>query len=371
MQDLTPRLQALADRIDEAKTYLRKDELDIRQAELEAAVAQPDLWDNPEAATKMQQELARTNDDLDLLGRLTASHEEGQTLYEMANEEKDDSLEAEIHDVLARLDRELEALELRSLFTGDYDEGDAVCVLQSGAGGTDAQDWAELMLRMYTRWADGRGFNLEVASVNAGTEAGISSAEFIVKGRYAYGMLQAERGVHRLVRRSPFNKDAKRQTAFASVGVIPVLEEAATDIVVDEKELRIDTYRSSGAGGQHVNVTDSAVRITHLPTGTVTSCQNERSQHQNKDRAMEMLKLKLAELERQKREDELSAEAGEAKMVDFGSQIRSYVLHPYQMVKDLRTEHENGDFEEVLDGDLDPFIESYLRWKRTTAEASQ
>ncbi len=369
MQDLTPRLAALAERINEAKTYLRKDELDIRQAELEAAVAQPDLWDDPEAATKLQRELARTNDDLELLSRLTAAHEEGETLFEMASEEGDDSLEGEIEGVLQGLDRDLEALEMRSLFTGDYDEGDAVCVLQSGAGGTDAQDWAELMLRMYTRWAEARGFDIEVASVNAGTEAGISSAEFMVKGRYAYGMMQAERGVHRLVRRSPFNKDAKRQTAFASVGVIPVLEEAATEIEVDEKDLRIDTYRSSGAGGQHVNVTDSAVRITHLPTGTVTSCQNERSQHQNKDRAMEMLKLKLAELERQKREEELAAEAGEAKMVDFGSQIRSYVLHPYQMVKDLRTEHENGDFEEVLDGELDPFIESYLRWKRTTAEA--
>ena len=191
-----------------------------------------------------------------------------------------------------------------------------------------------------------------------------------MRGRYAYGMLQSERGVHRLVRRSPFNKDAKRQTAFASMAVIPMLEEAATEIEVDEKDLRIDTYRSSGAGGQHVNVTDSAVRITHLPTGTVTSCQNERSQHQNKDRAMEMLKLKLAELERQKREEELSAEAGEAKMVDFGSQIRSYVLHPYQMVKDVRTEYESADFEQVLDGDLDPYIEAYLRWKRASAEAS-
>jgi peptide chain release factor 2 len=285
----------------------------------------------------------------------------------MAAEEADDSLEGEIIEVMASLASRFDELELRSLFSGQYDEGDAVCQVQSGAGGTDAQDWAETLLRMYTRWADRRGFALQVESISEGTEAGISSAEFVVRGRYAFGLLQAERGVHRLVRISPFNKEAKRQTAFASLQVVPFFDEIVDEIDIDETDLRIDTYRSSGAGGQHVNVTDSAVRITHLPTGVVTSCQNERSQHQNKDKAMQMLAARLLDLERQKRDAELAQIGGEKLIVDFGSQIRSYVLQPYQMVKDLRTEHEVGDVASVLDGDLDGFMESYLRWSRTNA----
>jgi len=285
----------------------------------------------------------------------------------MAVEEADDSLEGEIAAAVASLASRFEELELRSLFSGQYDESDAVCQVQSGAGGTDAQDWAETLLRMYTRWADRRGFALQVESISEGTEAGISSAEFVVRGRYAFGLLQAERGVHRLVRISPFNKEAKRQTAFASLQVVPFFDEIVDEIDIDETDLRIDTYRSSGAGGQHVNVTDSAVRITHLPTGVVTSCQNERSQHQNKDKAMQMLAARLLDLERQKRDAELAQIGGEKLIVDFGSQIRSYVLQPYQMVKDLRTEHEVGDVASVLDGDLDGFMESYLRWSRTNA----
>ncbi len=260
-------------------------------------------------------------------------------------------------------------LELRSLFSGQYDEGDAVCHVQSGAGGTDAQDWAEILLRMYTRWADRRGFQLQVESVSEGTEAGISSVEFVVRGRYAFGLLQAERGVHRLVRISPFNKEAKRQTAFASLQVVPFFDEMVDEVDIDESDLRIDTYRSSGAGGQHVNLPDSALRITHLTTGIVTSCQNERSQHQNKDKAMQMLAARLLDLERQKRDAEIASIGGEKLVVDFGSQIRSYVLQPYQMVKDLRTEHEVGDVASVLDGDLDGFMESYLRWSRSNANS--
>ncbi|MCP4850665.1 MAG: peptide chain release factor 2, partial [Actinomycetia bacterium] len=281
----------------------------------------------------------------------------------------DDSLEGEITAAVASLGSRFDELELRSLFSGQYDEGDAVCQVQSGAGGTDAQDWAETLLRMYTRWADRRGFALQVESISEGTEAGISSAEFVVRGRYAFGLLQAERGVHRLVRISPFNKEAKRQTAFASLQVVPFFDEIVDEIDIDETDLRIDTYRSSGAGGQHVNVTDSAVRITHLPTGVVTSCQNERSQHQNKDKAMQMLAARLLDLERQKRDAELAQIGGEKLIVDFGSQIRSYVLQPYQMVKDLRTEYEVGDVAGVLDGDLDGFMESYLRWSRTNASS--
>jgi peptide chain release factor 2 len=330
-------------------------------------MADPDLWNDQDRGRRVQKDLASVIADLDLHDGLTGDIEDAETLVEMAAEEADDSLEGEIIEVMASLASRFDELELRSLFSGQYDEGDAVCQVQSGAGGTDAQDWAETLLRMYTRWADRRGFALQVESISEGTEAGISSAEFVVRGRYAFGLLQAERGVHRLVRISPFNKEAKRQTAFASLQVVPFFDEIVDEVDIDETDLRIDTYRSSGAGGQHVNVTDSAVRITHLPTGVVTSCQNERSQHQNKDKAMQMLAARLLDLERQKRDAELAQIGGEKLIVDFGSQIRSYVLQPYQMVKDLRTEHEVGDVASVLDGDLDGFMESYLRWSRTNA----
>ncbi|MEA2933133.1 MAG: peptide chain release factor 2, partial [Actinomycetota bacterium] len=244
------------------------------------------------------------------------------------------------------------------------DAADAICEVQSGEGGADAQDWANMLLRMYLRWAEQKGMDVELDEVSPGQEAGISSATFIIKGRHAYGLLQAERGVHRLVRISPFNSQGKRQTAFASFGVVPLLDEGEVDVEIDEKDLRIDTYRSSGAGGQHVNVTDSAVRITHLPTGIVVSCQNQRSQHQNKDVAMKILAAKLAERAREERRREMEALAGEQRDVAWGSQIRSYVLHPYQMVKDLRTDYEVGNIGAVLDGDLDGFMESWLRWRQ-------
>ncbi len=364
MQDYTQELAALRRRLDEATVYLRIEDLLEERGRLEGEVADPDLWNDQDRGRRVQKDLARVADDITLHADLESSLEEVETLVEMAVEEDDESLEDEIAAALTDLERSFDELEMRSLFAGQYDEGDAVCSVQSGAGGTDAQDWAETLLRMYTRWAERRGFSLQVESVSAGTEAGISSAEFIIRGRHAFGLMQGERGVHRLVRISPFNKEAKRQTAFASVYVVPFFEEVADEVTIDETELRIDTYRSSGAGGQHVNVTDSAVRITHIPTGIVTSCQNERSQHQNKDRAMQMLAARLLDLERQKRDEELAEIGGKQSNVDFGSQIRSYVLHPYQMVKDLRTEHEVGDVMGVLDGDLNGFIESYLRWAR-------
>ncbi len=366
MQDFTDELNALAARLDEATRYLRIDEQRQRRSALEAEMADPDLWNDQDRGRQVQKDLAGVVEDLDLHGSLAARIEDAETLALMAAEEDDASLDGEIADALAGLSATFDELELRSLFSGQYDESDAVCHVQSGAGGTDAQDWAEMLVRMYSRWAERRGFSVEVDAVSEGTEAGISSAEFIVRGRHAFGLLQGERGVHRLVRISPFNKEAKRQTAFASFQVVPFLDEMVDEVDIDESDLRIDTYRSSGAGGQHVNVTDSAVRITHLPTGLVTSCQNERSQHQNKDRAMQMLAAKLLDLERQKRDEELAAIGGEQRNVDFGSQIRSYVLQPYQMVKDLRTEHEVGDVEGVLDGALDGFMESYLRWVRAT-----
>jgi peptide chain release factor 2 len=308
-------------------------------------------------------------DDLASHDRLAEHIDDAATLFELGVEESDDSVEVEISDAIAGVEREFDGLELRALFTGEYDEDDAVCTVKSGAGGTDAQDWAEMLLRMYRRWADRKGLEVEMVSVNEGQEAGITTAEFIVKGRHAYGQLRAEHGVHRLVRMSPFNSAGTRQTAFASLTVAPFVEDVGNEVVIDDKELRIDVYRSSGAGGQHVNTTDSAVRITHLPTGIVVSCQNERSQFQNKDRAMQVLKAKLLDLERKKRLEQIESIRGDTKNVDFGSQIRSYVLQPYRMVKDLRTGYETGDVDGVLGGEIDEFIESYLRWERTQALA--
>ena len=368
MQDFTDQITAIQARLDEASGYLRIDELKMRQPQLEAEASRPDLWDDQEKARKVTSELSAVNEDLELYERLTGEVEDLETLHMMAREENDESLEPEIAEQAASLEATLDELEMRSLFTGEFDEGDAVCQIKSGEGGTDAQDWAEMLMRMYNRWADKRGFDVEITAVSEGTEAGLSNVEFILKGRHAYGLMQAEHGVHRLVRISPFNNEGKRQTAFTAVQVAPFLEEVSDEIEIDEKDLRIDTYRSSGAGGQHVNVTDSAVRITHIPTGLVTACQNERSQHQNKDRAMQMMAAKLLDLERKKREEEIAGITGEQQNVGFGSQIRSYVMQPYQMVKDLRSEHETAQVDSVLGGDIEPFMEAWLRWSRAKAQ---
>ena len=368
MQDYSDTFAALRRRLDEAAGYLRIDDLRARQPQLEAEMSRPDLWDDADRARSVQTELAAVTDDLQIYDRLAGALEDTEVLHELAAEEDDDSHEAEIESAISAIGADLDELELRSLFTGEFDERDAVCQIKSGEGGTDAQDWAEMLLRMYSRWAERRGFDFEVVSASEGTEAGLSSVEFMVRGRHAYGLLQGEHGVHRLVRISPFNNEGKRQTAFSAMQVAPFFEAMADQVEIDDKDIRVDTYRSSGAGGQHVNVTDSAVRITHLPTGLVTSCQNERSQHQNKERAMQMLAAKLLDLERKKRAEEIEAITGEQKNVGFGSQIRSYVLQPYQMVKDLRTEHETGNVDGVLGGDLDEFMESYLRWNRASGE---
>ena len=367
MQDFTDQISAIAARLDEASGYLRIDELKMRQPQLEAEASRPDLWDDQEKARKVTSELSAVNEDLELYDRLEGEVDDLETLHIMAREENDESLEPEIAEQAASLEAVLDELEMRSLFTGEFDERDAVCQIKSGEGGTDAQDWAEMLMRMYNRWADKRGFDIEILAVSEGTEAGLSNVEFVLKGRHAYGLMQAEHGVHRLVRISPFNNEGKRQTAFSAVQVAPFFEEVSEEIEIDEKDLRIDTYRSSGAGGQHVNVTDSAVRITHLPTGLVTACQNERSQHQNKDRAMKMMAAKLLDLERKKREEEIAGITGEQQNVGFGSQIRSYVMQPYQMVKDLRSEHETAQVDSVLGGDIEPFMEAWLRWTRAQA----
>jgi peptide chain release factor 2 len=368
VKDFSDDIAALRARLAEAATYLDVDELRNRRPELEAEASRVDLWDDPDAARKVTGELAAVVDDLEAYDALAEGLDDAETLFVLGQEEDDDSVEGEVAASLATLGARIEELELRSLFSGDHDDSDAICEVHSGAGGTDSQDWAEMLLRMYLRWAERRGFKVELEEVSAGQEAGISSATFTVSGRHAFGLLQAERGVHRLVRISPFDAAARRHTAFASLSVVPALEEGDDEIVIDETEIRVDTYRSSGAGGQHVNVTDSAVRITHLPTGVVVSCQNERSQHQNKDRAMANLKAKLADLRRQEREEELAALSGDKKNVEWGSQIRSYVLHPYQQVKDLRTGHETGNVDAVLDGDLDAFMEAWLQWARARDE---
>ena len=365
----------LRQRVEEASGYLRIGVLRIRRAELEEEAGKPDLWDDINAARSVTKELADITDDINAYDTLLTALEEAETLSELAEDEEDETsrreLEQELEAAAAALTAELDHLELRSLLSGEYDERDAVCQIQSGEGGTDAQDWAEMLLRMYIRWAERQGFATEIVSVREGQEAGITSAEFLVRGRYAYGHLQSEHGIHRLVRISPFNKEGKRHTAFSGMNVVPFFEDIQNEVEIDEADLRIDTYRSSGAGGQHVNVTDSAVRITHLPTGIVTSCQNERSQHQNKEQAMDMLAARLLDLERRRQREEIAEIAGEAKKVGFGSQIRSYVMHPFQLVKDLRSAEETSNFDYVLDGGIDSFVEAYLRWQRASKAVSE
>ena len=309
------------------------------------------------------------SDDLAQFDTLASGVDDAGVLLEMVSEaasegEPDASLETELAATVTGLERSLSRLELQSLFQGDYDESDAIAEFHAGAGGTDAQDWCEMMLRMVSRWAERRGFSVELDEATEGQEAGLLSATAIIKGRFAFGLLSAERGVHRLVRMSPFDSQHRRQTSFASLEVTPFMEELSNDVEIDEKDLRIDTYRASGAGGQHINKTDSAVRLTHLPSGIVVSCQNERSQHQNKARAMQILSAKLAERARAEREAELSAITGDRSDNAWGNQIRSYVMAPYQLVKDLRTNVETGNVDAVLDGDLDDFMEAELRRRR-------
>ncbi|MBW8826571.1 MAG: peptide chain release factor 2 [Acidobacteria bacterium] len=363
MRDFSDEIASLRARLAEADQYLRIGAGRHRVRELEAIASAPDLWDDPERARTVTTELANIQADLDLWDELASRLDDAAVLDELAHEEGDESQEAEIADALSSLSRRFSELELRALFAGEWDDNDALCEVHSGEGGTDAQDWGEMLVRMYRRWAERRGFDVEIDEVSPGSEAGIQSATFIVKGRYAYGWMRGEQGVHRLVRMSPFDSAHRRQTSFASIDVTPMIEQSS-DVVIDDKDLRIDTYRSSGAGGQHVNVTDSAVRITHLPTGIVVSCQNERSQTQNKARAMQVLVAKLAEHQRLQQKAELDAIAGSAGQAAMGNQIRSYVQAPYQLVKDLRTEHETGNVEAVLDGDLDAFMEAFLRWER-------
>jgi peptide chain release factor 2 len=315
------------------------------------------FWDDTENAGKVSAEHARTSKRLETYSDLRADVEDLEGLIELAGE--DESLTGEVEEHLASAEQRLAALEEQRLFSGRYDAGDALVSVNAGAGGTDAQDWAEMVLRMEMRWAERRGFQAEILEASAGEEAGIKSATFRVAGENAYGLFGAERGVHRLVRLSPFDSAHRRQTSFAGLEVAPVVKDTG-EIEIDDDDLQVDTYRASGAGGQHVNKTDSAVRITHRPSGIVVQCQNERSQSSNRATAMAMLRSKLLEKKERERQEEIAREKGEAQDVNFGSQIRSYVTHPYSLVKDHRTNHEMGDVQRALDGDLDGFVRAYL-----------
>ena len=328
-----------------------------RLEELERATQQPDFWNDQQQAQKALKERAECQHGIDVINELSTLSEDISTALELANE--DAELLEEAQSILTSLLTKLEREEFLCKMSGEFDSQDAIVEFNGGAGGTESMDWTEMLLRMYLRWAEKKGFKAEQLEYSPGEEAGIKSATILIKGDYAYGHLRSEQGVHRLVRISPFDSNARRHTSFASVAVTPDLDQGI-EVDIDDKDLRIDTYRASGAGGQHVNKTDSAVRITHIPTNLVVACQNERSQHKNKERAMKLLKAKLYEPLRRKQEEKMDTIKGERKSVDFGSQIRSYVMQPYQMVKDLRTNYETSNVDDVLDGDLDQFIEAYL-----------
>ncbi len=352
-----------------------KDSLDLegkskRIEELEMEMEAPGFWDDPDASNRKMKELKNLKDTKELCEKLETQYSDIETLIEMGYEEEDSELASEIRSELDEFIAELDALRIETLLSGEYDKNNAILKLNAGAGGTESCDWCSMLYRMYTRWAEKRGFAVEVLDYLDGEEAGIKSVTFQVNGMNAYGYLKSEKGVHRLVRISPFNAQGKRQTSFVSLDVMPEIEEDL-DIEINPEDLRIDTYRSSGAGGQHINKTSSAIRITHLPTGIVVQCQNERSQFQNKDKAMQMLKAKLYMLKQEANAEKLSDIRGEVKDIAWGNQIRSYVLQPYKLVKDLRTNQEVANADAVLDGGLDPFINAYLKWIQTKKSDQQ
>ncbi len=324
-------------------------------------MSEPDFWNDQEKAQKIVQKRSRIEKALESQKSFETAVSDAEVLFEFAEADEDSA--NELTGLIERLEREVEEAETQALLSGETDANNAICSIQAGAGGTDAQDWSEMLMRMYVRWAENKGFKVEILDETPGSEAGIKSATFRVEGEYAYGLLSAEAGVHRLVRISPFNSGGSRETSFTSFFVSPEIDDDI-EIEIDDKDLRIDTYRSSGAGGQHVNVTDSAVRITHLPTNIVVTCQNQRSQLQNRQVAMQVLRSRLYELEMEKRRAE-TAELEENKQdISFGSQIRNYTLQPYKLVKDTRTKHERSDVDKVLDGDIDEFIKEFLLYKK-------
>jgi peptide chain release factor 2 len=330
-----------------------------RLAELDKIISQPKFWDDPETAQQCVREQSLTKGIIDEFEHLKREFEDAEVLTELSIEEGDEEAAEEARDKLSRIEKKVEDLEFKRILGDPDDERNAIVSINSGAGGTEAQDWSEMLLRMYLRYTERKGFEVQMLDMQEGEEAGIKSATFVVKGPYAYGYLKGESGVHRLVRISPFDSNKRRHTSFSSVFVSPEIDDTI-ELEIDEGDLRVDTFRASGAGGQHVNKTDSAVRITHIPTGVVVSCQNERSQHQNRANALRILRARLYELEKEKQRVKLEELHSTKKEIGWGSQIRSYVLHPYRMIKDHRTEYETGNVEPVLDGDLNEFIKRYL-----------
>ena len=365
MRDFTDDLKDLRRRLDEASSYLKIPENRSRLSELELEVSRPGLWDDQDLAKKINTEYSNVKNDIDTFDQLSSDIEDTELLHEMAREVDDASQEPDLVAATLKTAATLDLLEMRSLFTGEHDELDCIVQINAKDGGVDAQDWSEMLLRMYGRWAERRGFGFEVDGISEGAEAGIMSAEFTLTGRYAYGLMTSERGTHRLVRISPFDNQGRRQTSFAAVQVWPVLEDP--DVEINESDVRMEVYRASGAGGQHINKTSSAVRLIHEPTGLVSASQEERSQLQNREKAMNRLRTMIAARIEEEHQAELDRIAGHQAQVGWGSQIRSYVMQPYQMVKDLRTEVESGNVAAVLDGDLDEFMEGYLRHRRRDA----
>jgi peptide chain release factor 2 len=343
--------------------------LRVRLGELETEMSRPDLWDDREQAEQTSREKTSLERELRLFDQLETALDDVATLLELAEEADDDDTRSEVAEHFNGVEEVLEEAEMRQLLGGEHDRGDVILAINSGAGGTDACDWADMLMRMYLRWVERRGFKAEMIDLQAGEEAGIRSATLSIQGDYAYGYLNVEQGVHRLVRISPFDSQARRHTAFASVTAVPQIADTI-DVEIDESDLRIDTYRSSGAGGQHVNKTDSAVRITHVPTGIVAQCQNERSQHKNKATAMKVLRAQLYERQRQEQAAKIAEVTGEKRDIGFGSQIRSYTLHPQQRVKDHRTHYETGNVDAVLDGDLERLIRAALL-RQSASERSE
>lgn len=362
LEDLKPILNDLGEKLDQMRISLEIPAKEEKIAELEYKMSDPSFWDDAAAAQKLNQELAALKGGVDTYRDLMAKYEDAETLYEMGIEESDPTMEGDIRTELTLIADGLETLQLEVLLSGDYDANDAILTLHAGAGGTEAQDWTQMLLRMYGRWAERHGFTVETADLQPGDEAGVKSATLFIKGHNAYGFLKSEKGVHRLVRISPFDSQARRHTSFSACDVMPEIDDAV-EVPINMDDVRVDYFRASGAGGQHINKTSSAVRMTHEPTGIVVQCQNERSQLQNKEQCLRMLRAKLFELEQEKKEEEIAKLEGVQQKIEWGSQIRSYVFQPYTMVKDVRTNAETGNVQAVMDGDIDPFIRAYLNAK--------
>ena len=359
-EQYTSRVEAGRKQLQEVWEGLHVDQMEQELTELHEEMNADGFWDDLERSTHVNKRISQLESKLEQLEKLSSGLDDIETMLELAHEENDDSMVEEAGSELETLEKELEALALETLMRGDYDSSDAVLSLHAGAGGTEAQDWTQMLFRMYTRYCEQMGFKVTVLDILDGDEAGLKSATFQVSGPNAYGYLRGEKGVHRLVRISPFDANARRQTSFSSLDVAPILEDDG-EIEIDMTEVRVDTYRSTGAGGQHINKTDSAVRFTHIPTGIVVSCQNERSQVQNREMCMKMLRARLLELREREREQQMADIKGEMKKIEWGSQIRSYVFQPYTMVKDHRTGFESGNIDDVMNGNLEGFVTAYLK----------